>query len=417
MKKLLWIGDGVANTGFATVTHSVLDRLHGRYDITLFALNYYGDRPAGTENAPDWPYKIIPSKNEITGKKLRELWEAEQPDVVCVVQDPWVLSQIVPMLFLLPEPVRTFAYAPVDAPNLKPSFVRPLGAFQRIITYTQFGKAELLKAGLDHEPAVIPHGVDPATYFPIDRAAAKASLGLKPDDFVIGYVARNQPRKRQDIAIRAFSQWVHQRQVPPNVYLYLHCCRDDVGWDLEQLASFYGVAERLRLTAREMNPAKGVPVPVMRTIFNCMDLHLNVGHGEGWGLPNMESMACGVPQIVGNYSALAEWPGDAVHRVPVSDYYHNVGKLNTIGGVVDERLLIDSLDFCYRNADYRKALGQRGYERVREPQFGWDNIANAFGAAFDRDDPARAQALAKYRGQFSAASTTAKDETPVVGAA
>src|SRR3569623_1446521 len=52
--RLLWVGDAGAATGFATVTHSVLEQLHPAWDVIVSGVNYDG--------APhSFPYAIMPA--------------------------------------------------------------------------------------------------------------------------------------------------------------------------------------------------------------------------------------------------------------------------------------------------------------------------------------------------------------------
>ena len=53
MAKILWYGDAVSNTGFARVTHSVLDHLKEDHEVVVYGINYQGD-------PHDYPFKIYP---------------------------------------------------------------------------------------------------------------------------------------------------------------------------------------------------------------------------------------------------------------------------------------------------------------------------------------------------------------------
>jgi glycosyltransferase involved in cell wall biosynthesis len=50
---------------------------------------------------------------------------------------------------------------------------------------------------------VIPNGVDTSIFVPGDRAAARAELGLAPDERLALFIGRAEPRKRPDIAVTA----------------------------------------------------------------------------------------------------------------------------------------------------------------------------------------------------------------------
>src|SRR5690606_19600582 len=100
--------------------------------------------------------------------------------------------------------------------------------------------------------------------------------------------------------------------------------------------------------------------------------------GEGWGLTTMEGMACGVPQIVPEWSALAEWPRGGVRYVPVTSYAAAAQQLNTIGGVADAAGFVAALEQLYRDDLAREALGRRGRELVSRSEFRWSAIGERF---------------------------------------
>ena len=52
MAKILWYGDACSNTGFARVTHSVLDHLSKEHEVVVLGINYTGD-------PHEYPYKIV----------------------------------------------------------------------------------------------------------------------------------------------------------------------------------------------------------------------------------------------------------------------------------------------------------------------------------------------------------------------
>ncbi len=98
---------------------------------------------------------------------------------------------------------------------------------------------------------------------------------------------------------------------------------------------------------------------------------------EGFGLPVVESMACGTPVITSSCPALLETGGDAALRVDTQD----------VTGLADAmyRLLTDS--------GLRRELCERGLRRAAE--FTWDRTAETISALLDAaiQEPGRGDVL------------------------
>nr|WP_257958837.1 glycosyltransferase family 1 protein [Bacillus sp. V3-13] len=78
---------------------------------------------------------------------------------------------------------------------------------------------------------------------------------------------------------------------------------------------------------------------------------------EGFGLPVLEAMACGVPVLTSNTSALKEIAGEAAYLV-------NPKNINEIA---------QGMEHLLTNTETRNTLVKRGFKRVK--QFQWTNVA------------------------------------------
>lgn len=372
--RLLWIGDAAAQTGFATVTHSVLKHLHAEWDVVVSGINYHGQ-------PHDYPYTIQPARrrSDLWGiDDFANLCQELQPAVVLINNDWWNVARFMDCVPQCP----VIAYMPVDGKNLSADSVDRLNLLDTAIWYTDFGRLEAEQAGYAGVSCVIPHGVDHRLYEPLSRQLARRQLGLRlaPDAFVVGNVNRNQPRKRLDLTLQYFAEWV-ERFAITNAYLCLHCAQEDIGWDLSQLANYFGIAERVVFSG-PASLGQEFPLANMPLVYNAFDVQVTTTAGEGWGLTTMEGMMCGVPQIVPHWSALAEWP-QHVAAIPCSTQLVNPG-LNTVGGVPDKEVFIQTLHALYSHPRRRRQLGERGREHVSQSCFRWDAVAARFHAVFQQ---------------------------------
>ena len=380
--KLLWVGDAVCHTGFARVTHNVLAHLAPKWDVYVLGINYDG-------GPHDYPYPIYPSrmKGDLWGLNwMQQLLTTIKPQAICVIQDPWITAKFV--LEIDRGQVPMAAYLPVDARNQPSGACVALNRLDLGIFYTQFGFTQCRLAGYSGVGVVIPHGVDTEVYRPIDRSEARAELGLDAlgDIFVIGNVNRNQPRKRLDLTVQCFAEWLRRvagcRDQINNAYLYIHCSQHDTaGWDLPQLANYYGISQRLIIPDEHaVTPSKGLPESAMPYVYSAFDVQLTTSLGEGWGLSQMEGAACGVPQIVPQYAALGEWMAGAAYMIPCLDSETHV-QINTVGGVPNRQACIEAIDIMYRHPDIRAQYAQKALDLAHSPAYSWANVGERFHVA------------------------------------
>jgi len=378
--KILWIGDAVAHTGFATVTHAILDYICKFAEVHVLGINYQGD-------PHDYKYPIYPAMigGDVYGiNRLPELLARIQPDIVCVLNDPWIVKEYVDII--KSTPAKAVCYVPVDSPNMRSEFAEALNKFDTVIGYTQFAIDELRKSGMTANSVIIPHGVDRKLFSPVNKVEARSKLGMNPDWFVVGCTNRNQPRKRLDLAVKYFAEFAKDKS--DNVKFYYHGGLKDQGWDIIQLAKYYGIGDdRLIITSPNITAGKGIPREMMKFMYSSHDVHISTTLGEGFGLTQAESMACGVPQIVPQWSALDEWcrfddGSPSVLYVPCTTTLVNTGGINTIGGVADESIFVKSLNYLYENEQARADFSSAALTLINQPKFDWDNVSKEFLRVF-----------------------------------
>lgn len=375
MKKLLWIGDAACPSGFARVTHEVLDTLRHSYDVTVLGINYRGD-------PHPYPYPIYTAMGDDYMGVWRLIWMCDfvKPDVIVILNDPWNIPFYTNLLKKFPDyaKVPVVGSVAVDGKNCRGAGLNDLAL---AIFWTQFGADEAKAGGYTGPAEVIPLGVDLNTFNPRDKQEARAKrlpLNL-PDVFVVGNVNRNQPRKRWDLTIQYFADWVKSRKIQ-DAYLYLHCApTGDTGCNVAQLAKYYGVLDRLWL----MEPPVfyGISEEEMVDTYNCFDVQISTTQGEGFGLTTLEGMACGIPQIVPAWAALGDWPKGAVWEVRCTGTAIGPPYVNVIGGVPDKDLFIAALDALYHRSSYRKQNGEAALERAQQARFRWSNIGKEYNDA------------------------------------
>lgn len=379
MKSLLWVGDAACPSGFARATHETLKAFVDKYDVWVLGINYRGD-PYNQQlpHLADRIYAAAPGGDTMGVQRLPWMCELCKPDVIVLQNDPWNIPIYLQYLKRFPayKDIPIIGALAVDGKNCAGAGLNELthGVF-----WTSFGHEEARDGGFDKPGTVIPLGVDLNAYMPLDKLGCRArkfKTSQLDKAFIVGNVNRNQPRKRLDLSIRYFAKWVNRNKVK-DAYLYLHIApTGDTGVQLKQLANYYGVDNQLILA--EPPTFYGDTEEEVVETYNCFDLQINTGQGEGFGLTTLEGMACGVPQIVGDWAALGDWAKGAAWMVPCTSTAVGPPYLNVLGGVPDETLFIAALQAMYSNQGYRDTNRAAGLERAAERQFRWEYVGEQF---------------------------------------
>jgi glycosyltransferase involved in cell wall biosynthesis len=314
-------------------------------------------------------------------ERLPGLLAKLKPDVVCLLNDPWVISTYQKVL----EKQTVVAYMPVDGENQWAA--RKLNWLAHAIAYTRFGARELRKGGYTGPLSVAPHGIDLTAFKPESRADARLALKFAPDDqaaFIVGNVNRNQPRKRLDLTLLAFKYLIDHIARDANVRLLLHCALVDAGWELLDLCRYLGLERHLIFTGIKdiKDYDKMSSLERLRHIYCAMDVHVSTSIGEGWGLTAMESMACGVLNVLPEHSAYSEWARDGALLYSAPTTVFMTEGINTAGHIPDVSSLGQSLLTEYASPVGRERLAARGLALVRQPEFKWSNVAKTFDRVF-----------------------------------
>ncbi len=148
----------------------------------------------------------------------------------------------------------------------------------------------LMESGLQQLGPVIPHGTDLSQYHPLTREEKRASREewRLHDGLIIGTVGAHSPRKRFDIIIRTLS-CLQSMGMKTQLLIKTDRIRSIDGTDLEELARRYGVLPRIKIITGELTEAE------MRSLYGSMDIYLNLSEWEGFCIPVLEAMACGIP--------------------------------------------------------------------------------------------------------------------------
>lgn len=156
---------------------------------------------------------------------------------------------------------------------------------------------------------VIPNGIElPGLPSATERLAARAQLGLHPEDFVVGIVARLTAEKAHDILFEAVA-----KLAPSHPGLRLVVVGDGArGMALRELAREFGIADRVIFTGLR----RDVPELLPGFDVSCLS-----SVREAAPISVIESMAAGLPVVATGCGAIPDMVADGEEGfiVPVND--------------------------------------------------------------------------------------------------
>jgi D-inositol-3-phosphate glycosyltransferase len=384
VKSVLFIGDAACGSGFGKASHYILEELKKRCRISVLGINFRGDHRAGPVDY-DYPiYAAFAGGDGLGFRRLKEVLDKEKPDLIVLQTNPWNVP-----IYLKEMHKHGYGETPVVgiiAIEGKNCTGYSLNGLAKAIFWTEFGRREALEGGMKPSipTAVVPLGVDTELYKPGDKSAARKFLGIDPvkdTDFIVCNVNRNQNRKRIDLTIMYFAEWIHTRSIE-DAYLYLHVLPgSSTRVDCDQLASYCRMQDKLIL-AEPKNMWLGAPEEYVIAAYQACDVGFNTTLGEGWGLTAMECMACQKPYIAGDYAAFGEWGRGAMMLAGITSEGVMPDVQNMIGGVPCKDQMLAFLDEVYLNHRDPSPLdtdwGSLALARAREPRFNWHNVAAQF---------------------------------------
>lgn len=237
----------------------------------------------------------------------------------------------------------------------------------RLVTSTE-AEARDLVDGYHADPArirTIAPGVDLRTFTPDgDRDAARARLGLRPDQVALAFVGRIQPLKAPDVLLRAAATLLDRRP-ELRARLAVLVVGGPSGSGLARPEALAALARELGIAdvVRFLPPRAGDD---LAEIYRAADVVAVPSHSESFGLVALEAQACGTPVVAA-----------AVGGLPTAVAHERSG------------LLVEGHD----PARWADALARVGLDRTERQRlaagavehagmFSWDRTADALLAAY-----------------------------------
>ena len=333
-------------TGYGTQSKQVIQRLVKAGHKVAMMSNYGGE---GVNTKIETGSGLIPHYSRGMNQYSTDVlplnhahWAAENkdlPNFLVTLYDVWVLEN--PALDKLP----IASWVPIDhqpAPEKVLSWLRKPNVTP--IAMSKFGKAMIENAGLESE--YIPHAIDTKIFKPTVKLPegidGREFVGGK-DKFVVGMNFANKAggfihRKAVAENLLAFAMFAKKHD---DVVLYLHTepFGKQSGFVLPNILAACGVPQEIVKFVDPVAYQFGISQETLAAIYSAWDVGLFTNYGEGFGIPQLEAQACGVPIVTSNFAASAELAGPDSYLVNGQPFWdagqHTWFNIPLVSGIVD----------------------------------------------------------------------------------
>ena len=257
-------------------------------------------------------------------------WTASGPALALCVPDWWPDITAEPLI----------GFTMFESTRLPSGRIADMQGAERILVPCPWCVETFREEGVQQPIDVVPWGIDPDDYFPLDRDDTRG-----PYTFL--WSGTPDYRKGWDLAYRAFSAAFGERD---DAHLILHFR------ELPQLG--------LQCNDEKVTIVEGrFSLPRLRAMLRDADCFVFPSRGEGWGMPPREAAATGLPAIATDWSGLSyeiehwalplritgmaaatfgPWPPGAVGQWATPDLEH----------------LVHLMRWCYDHRDLAAKIGQ-----------------------------------------------------------
>lgn len=203
-----------------------------------------------------------------------------------------------------------------------------------ILTVSEFSKADICRElSLPEDKVFVSKLAAEDIYTPVDKTLAKAYIREKygiEDDFFL-YVGGFNPRKNIKSLLLAYA-YIKERL--KKCYKIVILGKQGKSYD-----DLVNLSHKLKIS-NDCIFTGFIPVDDMPLFYNAASVFVYPSLYEGFGLPVVESMACGTPVITSNITSLPEVVGDAAITVYPDDY-EAIG--NNMLQLVEDEMLYETM--------------------------------------------------------------------------
>lgn len=335
-----------------------------------------------------------PKRNGFGEKEIGNYLKKNPQDIIIIFNDSIITTALVGTLVKEcwdeKKNFKLISYMDQVYKYQKKEYIQILNTFfDGIITFTPYWEQIAIKLGITKPLYNFPHGFDYNLYYPIPQNIARLYYNYNDDDFIILNLNRNQPRKRWDISIIA---WANFLVMCYNKFKKISNLKLVVGtqingyWDLMEI--FYN---EIRFTEIPWEDAKDTIVKIdnpqqlsdrdINILYNSCDIGLNTADGEGFGLCTFEGLGVGKPQVASYLGGMIEFLSDDYSfKIEPKSYIYLDHKSVGIGGKAELISPYECAEIFFKYYMDRNLLKKHG-ENARKhilTHYRWETLVEYF---------------------------------------
>lgn len=355
--KLLIANDASClGTGYAVYGKELLSRLHdtGKYEIAELGCYVDANNPVCKNTKWRFYPNAVPGNDPRSETYKKNIvnqfgaWRFSQvllhfrPDIVFDVRDYWMYA------YQETSPFRKYfkwvLMPTVDSAPQKQEWLYTFQNADLIVPYTDWAAKTLAnqcKNKINLFPKIVNAGVDTNVFKPVQNKKQLQKETFGKEVSITGIVMRNQKRKLFPDLFMAYRKYLdrliaeNRKELYEKSYLYLHTSYPEAnGWDLPLLLLEHNLLDKVYCTylckqcgatypakfhqsisvCKKCNkkslimPGASYPISTEALVdtYNLFDFFVQYAICEGFGMPQVEAAACGIPIGSVYYSAMEE---------------------------------------------------------------------------------------------------------------
>ena len=327
------------------------------------------------------------------GQTIDKIIEREKPDVYIGIEDIWAFSGYTDKKWW--NKINCMIWTTLDSLPILPEAVKNAPKIKNYFTWSSFASKSLNKLGHNHVKSL--HGaIDDKHFFKLtetERKLLRKKNKIKEDDFIIGFVFRNQLRKSVPNLLEGYKIFCQQNP-ECNAKLLLHTHWKE-GWDINRLIKEKGIDPKNILTTYicshcknfEVKPYEeekkdcrlcgagksqvtpntriGVTEKQLNEVYNLMDVYCHPFTSGGQEIPIQEAKLTELITLVTNYSCGEDCCTEESAGLPLSWSEYREPGTQFIKASTNADSIASQLKKVFKmKAQKRDALGKKAREFV-----------------------------------------------------